>query len=66
MARLPRGERRPANLLCNSCGYQFVRRVWYAAIESDGEIIEWVPDRGGARGNTCPSCGSELIGFHRD
>lgn len=65
MARPPKRERRPANLRCNNCGHEFEDMAWFVSIESEKGTIGWNQDRDGTRGVTCPSCGSELIGFRR-
>ena len=55
-------EKRPANLECNKCGFQFEGWAWIEPVESEEQgIIDWVQAKRGAEGNTCPQCGSELI-----
>jgi hypothetical protein len=60
-------KRMRTTLRCNECQTQFEGPAVFVPIEtSDLDIVDWVPARDGARGNTCPNCGSAAIGVLDD
>ena len=56
-----RRERRPAELKCQDCGYEFVERVPQVShgVEESSVRTSWMVERVDLN---CPSCGSWRVG----